>query len=427
MSASPSPLSQSADSDIFVWRSGLALLTFAASLGTLLRYIFLGEVPGLSYKAILNAHSNTALFGWMSLILLHLLGRTFTPTTGGGKAYRRLAWAFVLAQTAASAALLVEGYTLVSSLALSAVVTVSLVWSGRLASDMWKKGNLWGDLRKRFAASSLLFQMTSVIALAVGLGAKSFDIGGPKVFYLFVQLFLHLQFGGWLLFGISALLVNWAIKHGATLSPGILRVYWWCLFLSTPPTYALAVSWMEPDWFVYLINTAGSLLHLAAGVAMLLLILRSENLRLPRTGMTGWLLRLAVCFLGVKFCLVAACASPQVAEFGLSFRGFVIAFVHLITLGIATLLYWGLALDSGYLSSTRLTTAGSWLFLINLAATEALLLGHGLAVIFGWGHLPGYYAALFAAAAGMAFGTALWTVSAFRCSSPKAAKTNPMG
>ena len=82
------------------WMKTAVFFFFIASLfGTLMRSLFVWEIPLLEYRHLLQAHSHTALLGWGYLLVSGSLLFLFIKQTLHEKVYRRLLTLNILASS----------------------------------------------------------------------------------------------------------------------------------------------------------------------------------------------------------------------------------------------------------------------------------------------------------------------------------------
>ncbi|GAB4413878.1 MAG: hypothetical protein OHK0039_21230 [Bacteroidia bacterium] len=377
-----------------IWlRWALLNLFVAASLGVLLRFAFVQELLWLKFRYVLHAHSHTAMLGWAYPALVALLVRSFLPDTTLHRAY---SWLFWLGQVAVLGMLLsfpVQGYGPVSI----ACSTLHMLVSYGFA---WQFGR---DLRQappgpaRWTARAALYWM---VGASLGLWAMGpvivLGLQGSTTYYMAVQFFLHFQFNGWYLFAVLAVLLRYLEDRGWSAPPRAWRRVALAGVPATLLTYALALTWANPDDWLFWLNGLGVLLQLLAFV-LLWQTLRSAGSLLPRQGWAGVYGYLAGGSLLGKVLIQTAVVVPAVATVAYTIRNLVVGFLHLILLGVLTHFIWAAGHHTGLLDlDDRRARWGMALFTTGFVASELVIFLQGTMFWGNRGFLPFYYEGLFA-------------------------------
>jgi cbb3-type cytochrome oxidase subunit 1 len=95
----------------------IALFNFliAASIGVLLRYVFVQSISWLHFKNFLHAHSHGAMLGWVFLMLYGALIHSFLPQAKQNiKKYHLLFWGFQVSVIGMFLSFPMQGYVSVS-------------------------------------------------------------------------------------------------------------------------------------------------------------------------------------------------------------------------------------------------------------------------------------------------------------------------
>lgn len=379
----------------------LALLFFAcaASIGALLRLIYVVELPWLVFKPWLHAHSHVAMLGWVfPALLIALLGqedRRIPKGFGLGMAFNAL---LVLGMLVGFP---LQGYgdlTIACSLGQMLVGYV-------LVAQLWGATNHWPRSGSRLLVRLALgFQVTSTLGIWAMGPIMANGMAGTEWYYWSIQWFLHFQFNGWFWFATMAVGSRWAERHGVEVRIDTWTTALWAM--GALLTFALAVAWSERSATVFAVNTAGVLLQFLAAWRTLMAMRRARVQAAVRS--TRWmrvLIGVLLLSMAAKVAAQALVALPMVANMALTLRNYVIGFVHLNTLGAVSSLLFAFALMRGWLKDSSLATkSGLVLFIVGYAASELLLFAQGTAFWAGWGAMPGYYWSVFLASALMPAG-----------------------
>jgi hypothetical protein len=369
-SATPTPLASLPPA--FARRAfgvALAFLVVVAGLGTLLRWQTPWQGAGFHYGFFLHAHSHVAFLGWVFNAFFALAWVHFIPT----EHHRGYAWLFAVWQGSVLGMLVafpVQGYGAVS-IAFSALhMAGSCVFVWRL----WRS-NLAVPIARGTLRVALVFLVVSGLGpLSLGPLAAA-GLRDTPAYALSVYFYLHAQYNGWFLFFLQAVLLQSAVRRGLAVDEHDARRALVWLTAGTILTFAQSTLWLAPSAWIHALAGLGGAAQLA-GCLFLARSFRGARIRL--SGVHRVLVGLAVAAFLFKHVLQAAAAWPGLLELG-SHRFIVIAFLHLVFLGVVTpaLFAWALAL--GWLPEGRLTHLGLTLFLAGAAATELLL----VAVPFG--------------------------------------------
>jgi hypothetical protein len=348
----------------------LVFLVVVAGLGTLLRWQAPWQLAGFQYGFFLHAHSHVAFLGWVFNVFFALAWVHFIPTEGRG-AYRRL---FVTLQVAVLGMLIafpLQGYAAVSI----GFSMLHMAGSGLFVWWLWRS-NLAVPAARGALRVSLLFLVVSGLGpLSLGPLAAA-GLRDTPAYALAVYFYLHAQYNGWFLFFLQAVLLQSAVRRGLAVDEQDARRALVWLTSGTVLTFAQSTLWLAPSGWVHACAGVGGAAQLA-GCWFLGRCFRDAEIRLR--GTLRILAGLAVAAFLLKHVLQAAVALPGIGELG-SHRFIVIAFLHLVFLGVVTpaLLAWAIGL--GWLPDGVLTRVGSVLFLAGAAATQLLL----VAAPFGW-------------------------------------------
>jgi hypothetical protein len=81
----------------------------------------------------------------------------------------------------------------------------------------------------------------------------------------------------------------------------------------------------------------------------------------------------------IKLILQAGSLFPEISKLAFGFRSIVIAYLHLVLLGITTLFLLGFMLMQGYIPQVKLAIWGLLLFCVGVFANELILMVQGVA------------------------------------------------
>ncbi|MBK6342267.1 MAG: hypothetical protein IPF41_06680 [Flavobacteriales bacterium] len=385
------------------FRIALINLLFAATIGALLRAMYIWEIPFVRFRPFLHAHSHVALLGWLfigvALCLLH--------DGGTGALTKRLRWLLVGLQVTVIVMLVsfpIQGYGAVSIAASSA----HLLLAYPLLYMLWRVSRNWpAEGSGRLTRWSLAFFVISTLGTWALPAIIATGNQGKEIYYWAVQFFLHFQFNGWFWFAAMAIGARWAERNGFQLRIDRFTVALWVL--AAILTYALAIAWSEPHPAVFATVSVAVAMQAWAAIRTLRLLQRFRDQAYAR--FTPWarvLIGIALVSMALKVLVQAAVAVPAVAVMSLTVRHLVMGFIHMNTLGTMTTLLLAYAVTYGWCApSNPAARTGMGLLMAGIITTELLLFTQGTFFYAGWGMIPGHYWHLFIASAMMPTGVAL--------------------
>jgi hypothetical protein len=379
------------------FRFALGFLVVATLLGALLRFLAVRPVEGWQYGHLLHTHSHTAFLGWVFNAFLALAVVRFVPE-GERRTFGRL---FVVLQAAVLGMLFsypFQGYGAVSI----AFSTLHMGASAVFAWRLWFRAEAAPAARGHLRAALLFLVVSGLGPLALG-PLAALGLRDSPAYSLSIYFYLHGQYNGWFVFFLQAVVLQELARAGRGNEDAARRALIW---LGTGAVLTLAQStlWLQPPGWVHGVAAVGGIAQLI-GCYWLLKALRGASTLFA--GAARPLMALALAALLTKHVLQAVSALPAMVGMA-NHRFVVIAFLHLVFLGVVTpaVLAWGLRL--GWLRDGRALRFGAALLVAGAVATEALLVGPALGLMLTLPLMP----LLFAAAVVMAAGVAMLPWSA---------------
>lgn len=384
----------------------LAFLAVAASIGALLRLIYVVDMPWFIFRPWLHAHSHVAMLGWLfPALLIALLGQEERRSPKGFGVWMALSQLLVLGMLLSFP---VQGYGEVSIACSLGQMIVGYV----LIGQAWYATRHWPRAGSRLLARlAFTFQVISTLGVWAMGPIMTSNLAGTEWYYWSIQWFLHFQFNGWFWFAAMAVGSRWAERHGVDVRiDGFTTALW---VVSALITFALVIAWSERVPIVLGINTAGVVLQFWAAWRTLMAMRRARLEASVKT--TPWmriLIGVMLLSMAAKIAAQTAVSVPMVATMALTLRNYVIGFIHLNTLGSISALLFAHALMRGWFDERRPGVRfGLLLFVTGYVLSEGLLFLQGTFFWAGLGLLPGYYWTLFAASVllPLGVGTLLFT------------------
>lgn len=378
----------------YQWYVALGWLVVAGAIGVVLRAQMLWPTESLNYMYWLHAHSHVMLLGWAFNGLLTALWSTFLPPSRA-RTYRR--WWLGLQISVAGMLVFfpMQGYA-AGSISFSTLH----VW---LTYGIGIK--LWRDLRSdRSLSASLLrwgiaFLFLSTLGPYVVGVLKAKGLAHTDGYNLAIYFYLHFLYNGWFMVSILALLVRQLERWNVALPVRSARLWLKIWIICCVVSYSLSTLWVNPPMGIWALGGLSGGLQLVAGgwLARGLWLQRSiiyQRLK-PEVSI---LYKLAWFAFVLKLVLQTVSALPWAAEWAYQQRPIVIAYLHLVFIGVVSFFLLGKALQDEYLATSPIGLNASIIFFI---ALELALLAEPLQNRLLNGSMPYYYESLFGVSVGL--------------------------
>lgn len=348
------------------WKTALGWWVVAGAIGIVLRYQLVFPSEKLVYPYLLHAHSHVVLLGWaFSSLFLALLAAFIGPAAS---AFYR--WLWLLFQVGVLGMLVffpVQGYAAGSIVFSTLHVFASYALCWRLWKDTREDRTLSAALL-RWGLFFLLFSTLGPYALGI---LKARQLQDTVWYNLSVYFYLHFLYNGWFLFGCLALLLRWLEDWHLAPSASAGRILLVSLVLSAFGTAALSALWTNPPGWVWAVGGLSAVVQAGAGGWLLLgLWRRGWSIRGQLRPQAYPLVRLAALSLGLKLALQTASALPWASRWAYEQRHLVIAYLHLVFIGVISFFLLAWAIHHGRLRWSG--RAGNFLIL-TFVLTEAAL------------------------------------------------------
>jgi hypothetical protein len=199
-----------------------------------------------------------------------------------------------------------------------------------------------------FARVSLFFFFVSTAGPFSLAFLMANDLGHTVWYNFSIYYYLHFQYNGFFLFGIFSLFFQMLERKQIAYRHDKALVFGKWMAAACVPAYVLSILYAKPGLVFNLIGAASGILQLAA-VALLLreLQILKAVIRSRFHPTASFLLSVALIALVIKSLLQVGSAHPDIARMAYDLRPVVIAYLHLILLGIITffILAWYLERD----------------------------------------------------------------------------------
>jgi hypothetical protein len=240
-----------------------------------------------------------------------------------------------------------------------------------------------------YARIALLFFIISAIGpFALGY-LTSVGLGQTNWYFFSIYFYLHFQYNGFFLFGVISLLFNVIEEKKIPFDNLKAKRMGLIMAIACVPAYLLSVLWANPG---YLFNVIGALSAATQIVAFIILITLVFDIRLELRKNVARASRVLLCIasfaFALKLILQLLSAAPDVARMTYELRPIVIAYLHLVLLGMISicLFVWYLEQNLVQQSSARQAIV---LYILSFLGMEmALVLTPWWSSIFGSGAYP---------------------------------------
>ncbi|MFC3414328.1 c-type cytochrome [Algoriphagus hitonicola] len=371
-------------------RWALAFFLIAALLGLLMRSFHVMEMPAVfDYKNILHTHSHLALLGWGYLMITGGIIFSLESPSELIYKYKKL---FVLTLISLIAMLVtfpLQGYGVWSICFSTLHVLVSYGIAVKILRTLQMQSS---GLGIRLIQIAIWFQLISTLGLWA-LGPVTATLGRMhELYFMSIQWFLHFQLNGWFVLGTLGLLIYRVEQVKGAIHWTVFRI--WAMILSVVLTFALVITWADPNPLFFTINGfAVALQGLVYFWIFLELFIGVKSLEIP--SLVKLLIYVALISLAAKAFLQLLLLLPSVAVISYTIRQFVIGFLHLVLLGVMSFGLGAVGMINGDLSQERSSTIGWLVVMTAFLSTEILLFTQGLLLWLELGFIPGYNLLLF--------------------------------
>ena len=376
------------------WRTALGWLVVAAALGVGLRSLMIWPNESFNYLYWLHAHSHVVLLGWAFNALLAGVWAEFLPADRV-RTYHR--WWLGL-QVAVGGMLLffpIQGYAAGSIL----FSTLHAVLSYGIGLKLWR------DLQEDQTLSAALLRwgigllfLSTLGPYAVG-ALRAKGLAHTNAYNLAIYFYLHFLYNGWFLFGVLALLTRQLERWNLPLPTRTGRLWLAAWVVSCLSSYSLSALWTQPPTVVWALGFFSGALQLVAGGWLARWLWQRRAVFRQR--LQPWpfaLYRLAWLAFVVKIGLQGVSAFPWAAEWAYVQRPIVIAYLHLVFIGVVSFFLIGKAVQDGYLTHSTLSLKAGIGFFV---AMELWLVAEPLFNRIADRSVPYYYPGLWLVSVGL--------------------------
>ncbi|MDG2193256.1 MAG: hypothetical protein P8K77_00075 [Polaribacter sp.] len=361
----------------------IALFYFfvAAALGLLLRLFPIIDVDA-TYRYIVHTHSHIALIGWVYGALTVLIYQLLIEKTEKNK--KKFKLLFFFTQITILGMLIsfpIKGYALFS-IVFSTLFLIASYWFYVFYKKSVKIPAI-SMYANKFIHASLLFMLLSSIGPWT-LGIIMNTLGSSSPWYKnAIYFYLHFQYNGWFLFCLIGLFFLLVAHLKISLSNKQLRAIYKLFTLSCFFTFFLSVLWMQPHPIIYIFAGFGAVTQAIALIKLIQITVSIKTLlRQKLSPIIYQSLYLALVLLVLKITLQTLSAIPFFATLASQVISFVIAYLHLVFLGVVSLSLFAFL---SFFKLIKLPTFWVYIYLNGFVSSEILIIYNGIAT---WKQFP---------------------------------------
>ena len=373
-------------SEIKTWvRICIFNLMIVAVLGSLMRFKIAFEFPFFVQKNLLHSHSHFALFGWISFILMILIANNLGDTISEKvtKQFRIIFIGSIICAYGMLISFALQGYGLFSIFFSTLSILLSFTFGGLYYKTT---RSLENTVSRKWFLAAIVFNIISAVGicyLSYMMASKNYD---QHLYLASVYWYLHFQYNGWFLFAVVGLIIHHLeiakiyIKHE--------KIIFRTLAISCVPTYGLSVLWLDLPIWIFLLVIIGTTLQLLGSYRLVSGIISKKiisNLKLNLT--TKILFGISGMAFSLKILLQTFSTVPAISKLAFGFRPIVIAYLHLVLLGLFTLFILGFLITEGYIRYSKLLKVSVLTFVFGVFLNEILLAFQGI-LSFGYVIIP---------------------------------------
>jgi hypothetical protein len=356
---------------------GIINLIIVATIGVLMRYKIGFEFPYFDQKHLLHAHSHFAFSGWVTHTLFTLMVLFLKKQKNimfNTQKYNVLIIFNLLCAYGMLFAFAMQGYGFVSISFSTISILLGYVYAWFYIGDLKKIPS--DHPSKNWFKAALFFNVLSSLGtfyLAYMMATKHIH---QHAYLGSVYFYLHFQYSGWFFFAIMGLLMSKLVLASDFKNDSFIFN---TLALATIPAFILSVLWLKLPWYVYIFPVFAVILQII-GLLRLIKLLKIHLHHIKSTWIRPVRIILGLTFMAliIKFILQAGSLFPEISKLAFGFRSIVIAYLHLVLLGITTLFLLGYMLMQGYIPQIKLAISGLLLFSVGVFANELILMVQGV-------------------------------------------------
>ncbi|MHA8059591.1 hypothetical protein [Aquirufa nivalisilvae] len=355
-------------------------LAVVAILGVLLRYKIAFSFPLIHQKHLLHGHSHFAFSAWVGQMIMTLLGYTLKERNldhGRFEFTSLLAWNTIVAFLMLFA-FVYQGYGPISIFFSTLSTAINFLYCFRVWSFLHQSpSHSTGDY---YIKASIIFNVLSSLGTIFLAYLMSNKINHPEKYLASVYYYLHFQYNGYFLFSCLGLFAYFLDQIGVNVAHS-RRVFW--LFAgSLAPAYLLSIMWAKLPLLVYVLLVGAASIQFLAWFYWLYQVSKVRSqIKQGIPAIVSFLWILVALAASLKFILQLLSIIPSLSEYAFGFRPVVIAYLHLVLLGVVSLFLLGFALWKEYIHFNGMLKLALGIFIGGVFFNEFILMLQGMSFL----------------------------------------------
>lgn len=314
-------------------RVPLIFLFIGSMLGVFLRWQFIHPTPGVNYAFFLHGHSHIMFLGWIFNALYIAFWYYYLPNT----AHKFFKILFITLQVLVTGMMIsfpLQGYgffsilfsTLHTLCAFVFVIKFFLVTKHITSISCW------------FARVALVFFVISAAGPFSLAYLMASGMEHTNSYYFSIYFYLHFQYNGFFLFGILSLFFALLEQRKNSVAYTQAKTFGWTLAIACVPAYLLSTLWAKLGLTFNIIGGIAACIQFVA-LYIFINLLRQHSTAIRRifSKSSVHVLSLILFVFTVKLVLQASTAFPAIAQMAYQLRPVVIAYLHMVMVGIISL------------------------------------------------------------------------------------------
>jgi hypothetical protein len=310
------------------YRLPVIFFSIAAAMGAFLRWQFIHPTPGINFRNVLHGHSHLMFSGWVLNVLLFAFIDAHIKQ--GRKTFNLLLIALQVCTVGMLIAFPVQGYGFTSIIfsTVHTLISISIIILFLRQTKSSHSISLW------FAKVSMTFFIISTIG-PFSLGYLSaHELNQSHWYNDAIYFYLHFQYNGCFTFGILSLFYELLESNKISLDDQKGKTIGTILALSCLPAFLLSILYNKPG---LIFNVIGGIAAGSQLVAFGLFLKECRTFKydlISKSTKAGKILYTILFAFGLKFFLQFIGAFPHIAELSNQLRPVVIAYLHLMLIGV---------------------------------------------------------------------------------------------
>jgi len=352
-------------------------LLLVSFLGVIMRYKIGFEFPFFDQKNLQHAHSHFAFSGWISQSLM-LMMTIFLQKKANGFSWNKYA-GLLIANLAVAYGMFItfsiQGYGMFSIIFSTLSIIISFVFTIMFSGDL--NSQAVKSTASKWFVAALIFNLISTFgtfALQYMMITKNI----PQYSYLAsVYWFLHFQYNGWFFFACMGLFIAFLNEYFPDVV--IPKIVFLGFVISCVPAFGLSVLWMNLPVWIFVFIVAASVLQMYSWLLLLITLLKSKIFIGGQIPLAAKVLFVLVGIsLTIKLSLQLGSTIPSISKMAFGFRPIVIAYLHLVLLGIISVFLIAEMMAQRLISLNKTAIAGLIIFISGVYINEIVLAVQGI-------------------------------------------------